>query len=395
MSAHRDHSGGISTRDEERLPSATAEPKERRWAQALRTRAPIGAPLDENQRAHTRTPETSPALCLHLSSSQYVVMLPSSPPMRTALALPAVVALALAPARASADPPSVSVRLEYVRGSGGEACPAEPTTLRAEVAARMGYDPFEGASTPERLAVVMMAAAKGRGFVARVERFNAAGESTWSETFPPRPLQGSCAALMSPLASYLRALFLSYQGGPASPPAVPLPEPAVSLPTPAAPVPSPPAAPARELRAPPVQLADPPAPPSVPNPTRATARDMAIVAYAVGGAFLGLGIAWTVDAQNKDDAAQALRGQNYRSGGTTGCTTGAVSGGKCDRVLGAWQSRDTALNLRNGWFAAAGVSVAVGAVATIWALNLPTTIKGPPQTQVRLTPCGLVISGAF
>ena len=82
------------------------------------------------------------------------------------------------------EPPRVSVRLEYARSSGGEACPAEPTTLRAEVAARMGYDPFEGASAPERLAVVMVA--KGRGFAARVERFNAAGANTWSETFSTR-----------------------------------------------------------------------------------------------------------------------------------------------------------------------------------------------------------------
>ena len=85
-------------------------------------------------------------------------MLPSAPLMRTALALLVGLALALAPHRASADPPRVSLRLEYVRGSGGEACPAEPTTLRAEVAARMGYDPFEEASATERLAVVIVSA---------------------------------------------------------------------------------------------------------------------------------------------------------------------------------------------------------------------------------------------
>ena len=103
--------------------------------------------------------------------------------MRTALVIPIGfgLALALAPGRASADQPRVELRLEYVRGAGGEVCPAEPTTLRAEVAARMGYDPFEGTGAPERLAVVMMA--KGRGFAARVERFNAAGANTWSETF--------------------------------------------------------------------------------------------------------------------------------------------------------------------------------------------------------------------
>jgi hypothetical protein len=310
--------------------------------------------------------------------------------MRPTLALPIGLALALAPGRASADPPRVELRLEYLRGAGGEACPAEPTSLRAEVAARMGYDPFEGASAPDRLAVVMMA--KGRGYAARVERYNAVGVTTWSETFSPRASQHNCAALMSPLASYLRALFLTYQSGPAAPLVAPPPEPAIPPATPprepAAPAPSPPLAP-------PAQPANPPEPPNVPNPSRITPRGVAIVAYAVGGAFLGLGIAWTVDAQNKDNAAQTLSGHIYRSGGPTGCTTGAVSGGDCDRVLGAWQTRDTALNLRNGWFAAAGVSVAVGAVATIWALNLPTTIKGPPQTQVRLTPGGLMISGAF
>ena len=138
-------------------------------------------------------------------------MLPSAPGMRTTRTIPVALALALAPYRASAEPPDVSLRLDYARASGGEACPADPTTLRAEVAARMGYDPFEKTSAPERLTVVMVA--KGRGFAARVERFNAAGESTWSETFPPRPLQGDCEALMSPLASYLRVSFLSYQGG--------------------------------------------------------------------------------------------------------------------------------------------------------------------------------------
>ncbi len=146
-------------------------------------------------------------------------------------------ALALVPGRASADPPHVEMRLEYVRGSGGETCPAEPATLRAEVAARMGYDPFETANAPERLAVVMVA--KDRGFAARVERFDAAGVSTWSATFPTRALKGDCAAVMSPLASYLRGMFLSYESGPAAPPATPPPEPALPLPKPPEPASAP------------------------------------------------------------------------------------------------------------------------------------------------------------
>ena len=233
--------------------------------------------------------------------------------MRTALALPVGLALALAPGRASADPPRVEVRLAYVRGSGGEACPAEPTALRAEVAARMGYDPFEGVSAPERLTVVMVA--NGRGFAARVERFNATGESTWSETFPARSARDDCAALMSPLASYLRALFLSSQERPDAPSVAPLPEAAAPLPKPAAPAPSPPSAPPPELRAPPVQPANPPEPPSVPNPTRATARNLAIVAYSVAVAFTVSGIVWTVDARNKETSAQSLSAQLNQTAG--------------------------------------------------------------------------------
>jgi hypothetical protein len=309
--------------------------------------------------------------------------------MRTTLALPIGLALALAPCRASADPPRVELRLEYVRGSGGQACPAEPTSLRAEVAARMGYDPFEGTSPPDRLTVVMMA--KGRGFAARVERFNAAGVTTWSETFPTRPWPGNCAALTSPLASYLRGIFLTYESGPAAPPVAPPPEPAVPRPESTARAPSPPS----ELRAPLAQSAIPPEPPKVPNPTRATARNVAIVAYTAAGAFLGLGIAWSVDTQNKGNAAQALTTQSHRTGGDNECKSWGAPDSYCSTLLGAWQSRDAARNLRNGWFAAAGVSVAVGAVATAWALNLPTMIKGQPQTQVRIRPGGLVISGTF
>jgi hypothetical protein len=310
--------------------------------------------------------------------------------MRTALALPVGLALAFAPGRASADTPHVAVRLEYVRSSGGEACPAEPTTLRAEVAARMGYDPFEATSARERLAVVM--AARGRGFVAHVERFNAAGESTWSETFPPRPLQGDCEALMSPLASYLRASFLSYQGRPTAPPAAPPLEPTAPLPKPP---PSPSAAPARELRAPLVQSADPPEPANVPNRSRITARGVAIVATAVSGAFLGLGIGWTVYGQNKANAARALATQFDRAGGPSECQSAGAPGSYCSNLLGAWQTSDAALSLRNGWFAAAGVSAAIGVAATVWTLSLPTTIKGQPQTQVSLRPGGLVFSGSF
>jgi hypothetical protein len=315
--------------------------------------------------------------------------------MRTTLVIPIGLglALALAPGRANAAPPRVELRLEYVRGAGAEACPAEPTKLRAEVAARMGYDPFEGASALERLTVVMMA--KGHGFAARVERFNAAGANTWSETFSTRAVQGGCAALMSPLASYLRALFLTYQSGPATPPAAPPPEPAAPRPEPAVPAPIPPAASPPELHASPIQPASPPEPLNAPNPKRTAPRNVAIVAYLTAGTFLSLGIGFAIDTQDKTHTAQALATQSYPTVGDYACKTEGVSSGYCARLLGAWQSRDAALGFRNGWFAGAGVSAAVGLAATVWALSLPTTIKGQPQTQVRLSPGGLVFSGTF
>jgi hypothetical protein len=310
--------------------------------------------------------------------------------MRTARAFPVGLALAFAPGWARAEPPRVSARLEYTRGPGGETCPAEPTALRGEVARRMGYDPFDGppadgppAPAPDRVVVVVSRGDRG-GFAAHVERFDAAGARTWSETFPAFPLQGECAGLFSPLASYLRGLLLSYQRTPAAPP-----------PEPAAPAPSLLPAPATPIAAP-AQPANPPEPPNIPNPTRITARNVAIVAFTLGGVFLGLAIGWTVHAQDELHAAQTLSAQAHRAGGDIACYSGGpVSSGDCGRLLAAWQGQDAALNFRNGWFAAAGASAAIGAVATVWAVNLPMTIKGPPQTQIRLSPGGLVLSGSF
>jgi hypothetical protein len=305
--------------------------------------------------------------------------------MRTARAIGIGLALALAPARANAESPRVSLRLEYTLGKGGESCPAEPAALRGEVEKRMGYDPFDRPAARERLAVVLVR--KGGGYAATVERFDAAGMSTWAETFPTDPFQ-TCAALISPLASELRAMFLGYQDAPIAPAAPPS--------EPAAPAPSPPPAPPPEVRAPPPEPAKPPPPPDVPNPAYATARTVAIVSYSTGVILLGFGVAFALDAQSKTASAQALSGQVVRSGGgTTGCTTGSVSGSRCDGALRAWQSRDAALNARNGFLAGGGAFVAVGVVATAFWVNLPTMIKGQPQTQVTIRPGGLVFSGTY
>ncbi len=321
-------------------------------------------------------------------------MLQPGPSMQTALVIPIGLGLAVAAGRASAESPRVELRLEYVRGAGGETCPAEPTTLRAEVAARLGYDPFEGTSAPERLTVVMMA--KGRGFAAQVERFNAAGANTWSETFSMGPLQGGCAALMSPLGSYLRAILLTYQSGPPPPPAAPPPEPAAPPPEPTAPAPSPPAASPPELYAPPVQPANPPEPPSVPNPTRATASSVAIGSYILAGAFLGLGIGWTVDARNKRNAAQALSAQLHQADGSQACTRmGGGTTTECSQLVSAAQTADAAEALRNTWYIGAGVSAAVGITSTVITFALPSTIKGQSMPQISVTPTGISVHGSF
>jgi hypothetical protein len=292
--------------------------------------------------------------------------------MRLALAAPVALALALAPGVARAELPRVSVRLDYQLGPGGETCPADPSTLRALVGARLGYDPFERHDAPERLVVVVSPADKGRAWSAHVERYSATGARTVNETWPDPPLAGDCAAFASPLAAYLRGLLLS-----SGPPPLP-----VAPPKPEAPAPSPPPAPAAP-------------PPDVPNPARTLASRVAIVSYVAAGAFLGLAVGWTVDEQNKKDAAQALSAQPNPSGGNTTCYPGAPAGSYCGRLLSAWQSNDAAVGLRNAWFAAAGVSAAVGVVATAWAVNLPTTIKGPAQAKVMLRPSGLAISGTF
>lgn len=309
--------------------------------------------------------------------------------MRCALAPPLGLALASAVALASsdveADPPRVSLRLEYARAPGAETCPAEPVALRAEIARRMGYDPFDPAEAvgPERLAVTL--SRQGRGFAARIERYGAGGELTWSETFAGKG--DTCASLMSPLATELRALMLTFQGPPVGQAASPPPAPA--------PAPAPPPAPVVVAPlAPTVQPANLPEPPNVPNPARGTANRVAIVAYALSGTFLALGIAWAVDAENKGSAARALAAQQHASG-TAVCAQAGAPSVYCASLLEAVRGQDLAIGLRNVWFAAAGVSAAAGVVATFWGLSLPATIKGLPQTQVTLRPGGLIIHGSF
>jgi hypothetical protein len=290
--------------------------------------------------------------------------------------------IALAPRLASADPPPgaparddtprAAVRLEYTLGPGASRCPPDGL-LRNEVIRRMGYDPFDSSSA-ERLTVRLVR--KGSGFAAHVDKYAATGDKTWTQVFPG---DDDCTLLLVALSSDIGAVL-----EPVPHPPRPASEPA---PTPPEPAPPPP------LPAPTPQPAKPPAPPDVPNLARVLPTRVAIVFYALAGAFLGLGIAWSVDAQNKANAASALAAKPY-AGGTFACANGQAPSGYCADLRNAVQSQDTAIGVRNSWFVAAGVSAAVGIGATFWTLSLPVTIKGP-QAQVSLRPGGLVIQGSF
>lgn len=111
------------------------------------------------------------------------------------------------------------LRLDYARGPGAETCPADPAGLRADIARYTGYGPFDQAegTGPERLAVTL--SRQGRGFAARIERCDASGALTWSETFSGGGR--TCASFVSLLATEIRAPLLTFQGPPVSPPASP------------------------------------------------------------------------------------------------------------------------------------------------------------------------------
>jgi hypothetical protein len=193
--------------------------------------------------------------------------------------------------------------------------------------------------------------------------------------------------LISPLASYVRTVLVTYQTG-SAPPAEPG---APELVAPELRAPAPPSTAAQLAPEP----AKPPEPAS-PNPARRTGARVAIVSFAAAGVFTGLGIGWSVYAQNAQHNAQALSAQGQRAGGTTACASGGgVSPANCNSLLSAWQTQDAAGSLRDGWFGAASVTAAIGAAVTVWVLNQPATVNGQPQTQILLRPGGLVFSGTF
>jgi hypothetical protein len=210
--------------------------------------------------------------------------------MRPPLFVVASAALLLA-APALAEPPRASLHLEYARGPGGEACPAEGA-LHDEVARRMGYDPFDPAAA-ERLTIVV--ARQGRGFAAQLSRYAAGGAQTWAETFPVRG--DDCGVLIAGLASEIRALLAPVQSQPA-----PTPAGGPLFGGEAIGVATPPASPPRDAR------------PPAPTPTRALRFELAADAHltfsgapaVTGGATVRAAARWPwfgIGAEGRFDAA--------------------------------------------------------------------------------------------
>jgi hypothetical protein len=300
--------------------------------------------------------------------------------MRPALLLP-LAAVLLAPVPARADPPPrVSVRLDYQRGDGAARCPGEQA-LRDEVAALMGYDPFDAGGADKLVVVVTWRSdldPSKRHFEAHVQRFAPNGDSRWNEDYPGGPL---CGPFIPSLASEIQARIV-----PAPTVAKPLPAPEL----PPAPPPELPPAPPPEL---PAVQAPPPAPelPGRP-PGHDVARGVAIASYAVTLVFAGLGTAYTAKAAQNANAATTLRAQVPAHNGDTGCLASEAHG-TCGTILSDLQAYDTAAGVRNVMFGLGGATAAVGIVATVWSLQNPNA----RQASVRITagPRTLTIRGTF
>ncbi|WP_438026048.1 hypothetical protein [Sorangium sp. So ce233] len=174
--------------------------------------------------------------------------------------------LRVAEAHAAPEPPRASMRLEVVRGPDVEGCPDE-AFLRAEVARRLGADPFQD-DAPRELTVSV--AREGPEHTASMALRDDKGETDWAEGFSTR---SGCEELLSGVALAIVAQILgaperAHPEAEGSPPS--------ERPSP----PSPPAAQARRDALPPA-----------PAPTAAAPVPPEPLRLEVGlGATLGLGI---------------------------------------------------------------------------------------------------------
>jgi hypothetical protein len=311
------------------------------------------------------------------------VVLGCPPPvMRPAYLLP-LAAVLLAPVPARADPPPrVSVRLDYQRDVGAAACPAE-AILRDEVARLMGYDPFDGVGD-DWLHVVLQRTDKG--FAATIDRNPPKGKLPWHEVFPSKGF--GCPGLIVAVAPEIAGIL---EPAPSLDSAATPPEPVPELR--AAPIAA--ELPAAQARPPELPAVQPP--PSAPSSSSAVHRagvGVAVVSYAASIVFLGLGIAYTVDTQNRANDANTALGQAQHTYGLSGCTQGgAASTTECKTLASDTQAWNTAYDYRNTWYALSGATAAVGMLGTVLAMNLRSTTH--VTAQVNVAPGRLTIRGSF
>ncbi|HTN91574.1 MAG TPA: hypothetical protein VL242_48235 [Sorangium sp.] len=193
-----------------------------------------------------------------------------------------MVLLRAADAHAAPEPPGAAIRLEFVRGPGTEGCPGE-AFLRAEVARRLGADPFQDDADAPKVLTVRIAR-EGPELAASLALRDRDGETRWADGFGTR---SPCDELLSGVALAIVAqLRGAPEPAPPPPERSPPPEPPPAVPS--RPEPSPPPPQARRAAPEPPRRAGLPQAPSRPEAAPAPAERPRLEAGL--GATLGLGI---------------------------------------------------------------------------------------------------------
>ncbi|XXY20791.1 hypothetical protein WME88_14280 [Sorangium sp. So ce216] len=202
-------------------------------------------------------------------------------PARAAVAA-AMGLLRAADAHAALEPPRAEIRLDLVQGPGTEGCPGE-AFLRAEVARRLGADPFQDdADAPQVLTVRI--AREGPEIAASLALRDSDGQTRWADGFGTR---SPCDELLAGVALAIVAQLLGAPE-PAPPPPERSPPPEPPPADPSRPEPSPPAPQARRAAPEPPRRDGVPQARSRPEAAPAPAERPRLEAGL--GATLGLGI---------------------------------------------------------------------------------------------------------
>jgi hypothetical protein len=234
---------------------------------------------------------------------------------------------------AHAGPPDAAhtARLSYARGQGAERCPEEET-LRAAVAARLGYDPFRPDASQTVTASIRHTPTRGGEGALRAEVRLVDVAGAVAGTRQLSAAEDDCADLVASMALAISiAIDPQSQLGPEAPRAVP-PVQAPSSPPPGAPARAEPAAHAPALVEPPAPagssavpavVARPSPPPRARPPERPTWRvgvGAVIAAGAApgisGGVTVQAGVRWKVFSGALEGRADPPAGMVATGGGT-------------------------------------------------------------------------------